>query len=30
MVALDERPAVTYGDRQGKYQDQRGIVTARI
>jgi dCTP deaminase len=30
MVALDERPAVTYGDRQGKYQDQRGIVTARV
>jgi dCTP deaminase len=30
MVALDERPAVTYGDRQGKYQDQRSIVTARI
>jgi dCTP deaminase len=29
MIALDERPAVTYGDRQGKYQDQRGIVTAR-
>jgi dCTP deaminase len=30
MLALDERPAVTYGDRSGKYQDQRGIVTARI
>jgi len=30
MIALDERPAVTYGDRQGKYQDQRGIVTARV
>jgi dCTP deaminase len=30
MIALDERPAVTYGDRQGKYQDQHGIVTARI
>jgi len=30
MLALDERPAVTYGDRSGKYQDQRGIVTARV
>jgi len=30
MIALDERPAVTYGDRSGKYQDQRGIVTARV
>jgi len=30
MIALDERPAVTYGDRSGKYQDQHGIVTARI
>ena len=30
MITLDERPAVTYGDRQGKYQDQRGIVTARV
>ena len=30
MIALDERPAVTYGDRNGKYQDQRGIVTARV
>jgi dCTP deaminase len=30
MLALDERPAVTYGDRQGKYQDQQGIVTARL
>lgn len=25
-----ERPAVTYGDRQGKYQGQTGITTARI
>lgn len=30
MISLDERPAVTYGDRSGKYQDQRGIVTARV
>jgi dCTP deaminase len=30
MIALDERPAVTYGDRSGKYQDQHGIVTARV
>jgi len=30
MIALDERPAVTYGDRSGKYQGQRGIVTARV
>jgi dCTP deaminase len=30
MIALDERPAVTYGDRSGKYHDQRGIVTARV
>jgi dCTP deaminase len=30
MIECDERPAVTYGDRQGKYQDQRGIVTARV
>jgi len=26
----DKRPAVTYGDRSGKYQDQKGLVTARI
>ena len=25
-----ERPAVTYGDRAGKYQNQTGITTARI
>jgi dCTP deaminase len=30
MIALDERPAVTYGDRSGKYQDQQGIVTSRV
>jgi dCTP deaminase len=23
-------PSVTYADRNGKYQDQKGIVTARI
>lgn len=26
----DESCAVSYGDRQGKYQDQRGIVTAKV
>lgn len=30
MLACDQRPAVTYADRSGKYQDQRGIVTARV
>ena len=30
MMACDQRPAVTYADRDGKYQDQRGIVTARV
>lgn len=25
-----DRPSVTYGDRQGKYQDQTGITTARL
>ena len=30
MMACDQRPAVTYADRSGKYQDQRGIVTARV
>lgn len=30
MLACDQRPAVTYADRSGKYQDQRGIVTAKV
>lgn len=25
-----ERPAITYADKQGKYQDQRGITMARV
>ena len=30
MMHCDQRPSVTYADRNGKYQDQRGIVTARV
>ncbi len=25
-----DQPSITYADRAGKYQDQKGIVTARI
>lgn len=30
FFASDEPCAVSYGDRQGKYQDQQGIVTAKV